>query len=251
MKIRRGFLTCLDEEARKEIPFFVKVLSRDIVPSTTVEIDKIFQQCSMRWKMIEKTDAIDMTHYRFSANWENATDANAEVVGCEFMNSVIDYDFYKDGRMFVKWAGQVSGTSTPSSTDSSRQISHREFYLPYPIPYNALYNSLNVSLLGGSINTVLTGASIESTQITNVELVEESTEAYPYKVCMDVEAPLTIANAPDLSFRAGFLAALEQKPSGDVVSDNTDYQNYIDMYIPLQFTYEGRWKDITLKSNLL
>ena len=249
MKIRRGFLTCLDTESRKEIPFFVKVLSRDIVPSDTVEIDTIFQQCSMRWKLVEKTDAVDVTHYRFLGNWENTTDANAEVVGCDYMNSVIDYDFYKDGRLFVKWVGQVSGYSKTSSTDTTRQISHREFYLPYPIPYNEIYNSLNVSLVGGDVGSVVAGARVLSTKITNAELVEESKDDFPYKISMDIEAPLSIDNATDLTFRAGFLAGLDDELTSN--SDTTAYQNYIDMYIPLQFTYEGRWKDITLTSNLL
>ena len=246
MLARRGWLTCFNDQSTTMIPFFVKVRSKDIVPTDTVDIDKVLTKCSLRWNLTEKEDRVDYTHYRFTANWDNASDPNAEVVGCDHMNSYIDYEMYKDGRMFVKWLGQVSGTLNTSDLDATKNNSHREFYIPYALPNGKIYNTLDTKIVGGDLNSIMIGATLDPSVITNTELVAASTDEYNYKISMDVQAPTAVADAADLVWRSNYMSGVDQSVISEIATDTTAYNNYINRYMPVQFTYEGRWKDITI-----
>lgn len=233
MKVRRGFMLAYDVALRKMIPFFVKVRSRDIVPDNPIDITAALTQTSTRWNLDRVEDSVDVTVYKYTANWTSKTDPNAEAVGTDSCNGEIYYHLYKDGRMEVCGYIRSSVSNVQSMLSNTVSEYRYDIYLPFAFPEDN--PRINASWTYGSTAESSIAAVVEKAKITNLVLNPElaNDTLYPslfktYVVTATTRTPLT----QDYVF------------SHDAERGSGSTDTYMRNRFPITFTYCGWWKPV-------
>lgn len=131
MKCLKGFLTAKDKETKKEIPFFVKVRSKDIVVTTPIKIESYLYKTSNDYDLVYEYHGHDYSQYVFKTTRDSTN-----------MQRVM-YKLFRDGTMninleFTRFNDYTSLSSNEissiqSSIDSSKLNSFFRIQLPYSV----------------------------------------------------------------------------------------------------------------------
>ena len=89
MKCLKGFLTAKDKETKKEIPFFVKVRSKDIVVTTPIKIESYLYKTSNDYDLVYEYHGHDYSQYVFKTTRDSTN-----------MQRVM-YKLFRDGTMNI------------------------------------------------------------------------------------------------------------------------------------------------------
>ena len=233
MKVRRGFLIAYDAALRKMIPFFVKVRSRDIIPDNPIDITAALTQTSTRWNLDRVEDSVDVTVYKYTANWTSKTDPNAETVGTDVCDGELYYYLYKDGRMEVRGSMRLSVSNVQAMLNNTVSEYRYDIYLPFAFPeYNP---RINTSWTYGAAAEASIATVVEKTKITNLLLNPGLSNATLY---------------PSL-FKTHMIVATNRTPltqdyafSHDAEFGSGSADNYMRNRFPITFTYYGWWKPV-------
>lgn len=234
MKTRRGWLTTLNEDTKKMIPFFVRVRSEDIEVTNPVDLSAALTQTSTRWTLTRSEQLVDVTYFRYTANWADTEDPNAEAVGCEFIDAYLDYYLYNDGRMEVD--GIIRAKGTFEAIDEKYGIVTREIYLPFAFEETPVFDA---SYAYGSCSGITTAASVTGAQITNQHLNMDmvDTDEYNFLLNLTSIAPL---NA-ELDTAVPITKVQSITESNEAYKD-AEYIDYVNDYFPIHVHFNGYWR---------
>ena len=98
MKCSKGFLTAKDPETKKEVPFFVKVRSKDIVVTTPIKIDEYLYKTSNNYTLESEYHGHDYSQYVFK-------NLNDPIIGGV---TRIVYKLFRDGTLRIDGHSIVS-----------------------------------------------------------------------------------------------------------------------------------------------
>lgn len=178
MKIRKGFLTVLDDKTKKEVPFFVRSRNEDIDITKKLNIDEIFTKTSKQWVLVNTIYGLDCTIYRYSnflkGSTQNesaatpSTDGNGEKVYNKLTNCEIVYKLYFDGRYEIN--GRIKLSWSVNNTLFNIQ-------LPYAL-HDMTYRSISsLDKDGVGDNLIL---YIKSVPLSETNFSTDTTTKYDY-----------------------------------------------------------------------
>ena len=256
MLSRSGFILALDEATKKMIPFFVKVRSKDIIPTNPVEIEKVLQPTSHRWTLYHVSDRVDSTVYEFHADWRSTDDPEGESYNdlpTEF-TGVIVYKLYKDGSVDVEGTLQIlrddrhpAPFPPPTKLDTNLAFN---IPLPFELPkmsWNlkepfARSDNISVSQPNGSIipGTFLS-VNVYREQIQNLAINPNLTNKteYPYILCIRklVETPDSMSQNNTFHKHCLWFDYVTGVPH-----NSTDELFRDILSAPVKFNFSGYWK---------
>lgn len=249
MKVRSGFLLALDEHTKKMIPFFVKVRSKDIVPTDPVKIEEVLQPTSQRWTLQKMLDRVDMTTYVYSTEWSSSDDPNGESYYnmSENVKGELTYSLFKDGRMEVD--GVIISSSIEDFFTSSTGCATYISYLPMPFAIPNVKNSIyrrfpvETNYAYGNCPDFYPAGIIHGKQITNFVLNPEQSNKTYYNFLLQISKvvvkPETHSKMTD-KFNAYIVRAEGADEFEDLAAN--DMLRYVSTYAPIKIHYSGYWK---------
>lgn len=240
MKVRKGWILTYDDALRKMIPFFINVRSRDITPDNPITIDAALQHTSTRWTQYRVEDSVPVTVYKYTANWENTTDANGETVYSDWCDGNLTYYLYKDGR--VELDGIIRLKASDISIGDIPEYTYT-IALPYALPESN--GVIETSWAYAPSPYFYISSTVEDMMIENAQINfnHTNTNTYPFKLKTVVSRPDTTTAAMKL-----FQSMLDNCDSEYSDYSNSDYSNalaYMADRFPIKIHYSGWWKDIT------
>lgn len=230
MKARRGFLLAYDKDRRTMIPFFLKVRSDDIVPTNPVQIDSVLVPTSMRWEEVRVEEDVDVTVYKYAANWTDRHDVHNETVDPLKFTGELLYKLYKDGRMELYGDLDMEFMDTDTATGLLEYSVHLPYAFPEARPvFDADWKFVDLPDL-------IVASYVEAVPITNAELNKETgTNPYPYRLKALVGWDHGETGSKADRFKALALKLDPKYTSGKSISD------YLRRF-QLKLNYTGWWR---------
>lgn len=133
MKCKNGFITVKDPLTKRQVPFFFKFRSQDVIVTDAVDIEEYMVKTSELYdlKNSKHVNEYSMYHYMADVHTDGGT-FNTETVFGKHLVSDVTYLFYKDGRLEIYGNARtkLTGISDPL-TDSYPTITGVRVPLPY------------------------------------------------------------------------------------------------------------------------
>ena len=235
MKAYRGLLTAYNPDTKKMHPFFLRVRSEDIISSNPIQIDSALKETSTRWKLERFEDDVDVSYYRFIANWSTRNDSNAETVSSDYSDSEIAYYLWKDGRMDIEGTIRVSsydGKDLEDAIDNNFHGLPYKIWLPFAMQENDIFQT---TFALGDCYGVTTYSYLESDTIKNQKLNPHGNDKDKYLYGLNLFA--VVPKDTDTSIFEKMRKAAEVDSYR-----NLKHDEYMKQRFPFHISYRGYWR---------
>lgn len=211
------------------IPFFVKVRSEDIVKTDPIKIDAVLTPTSMRWTEARVEDNVDVTVYKYTANWVGNDDPHHETVDPTIFEGELLYKMYKDGRMEVTGSLRME----PTGTDITANFIKYSIHLPFAFPEEK--PQVSAKWKYADFPGLITTTNTDSIPISNAELNMDYTDSYPYHLNVWLAWPNSNSESDAALFK---LAAELSDPR---FTEDMTIDNYLN-HFTFNINYSGWWR---------
>ena len=133
MKCSKGFLTAKDPETKKEVPFFVKVRSKDIVVTTPIMINNYLYKTSNDYTLESEYHGHDYSQYVFKNLNDSTTGGYTRVVYKLFRDGTLRIDGRSSVSKFTKLTDNGPGSEENYISNVADKTRFYRIQLPYSI----------------------------------------------------------------------------------------------------------------------
>lgn len=143
MKCFKGFVTTKDPETKKEVPFFVKVRSKDIVVTTPIKIDDYLYKTSNDYTLESEYHGHDYSQYVFKNLNDNTIGGGTRVVYKLFRDGTMRIDGQSSVSKFTKLTNDAAGSEGYYVFSVADEDRFYRIQLPYSISPKVSLSSNN------------------------------------------------------------------------------------------------------------
>lgn len=133
MKCFKGFVTTKDPETKKEVPFFVKVRSKDIVVTTPIKINDYLYKTSNDYTLESEYHGHDYSQYVFKNLHDSTIGGYTRVVYKLFRDGTLRIDGHSSVSKFTKLTNDAGGSERDYVFSVADENRFYRIQLPYSI----------------------------------------------------------------------------------------------------------------------